>query len=194
MSTTESAPPAVTGAALPPAARGPVAPPAAGYVGSLIALLLLALGVVALRDGAVAAGWLRGRPFLTTAIGWVDGLGFDWWMIPAGIAAIAIGAWWVYAALRPRRHTAVAVTARSSVWIGPADLARLASSAAETVPGVIDARSSATLRKIVVTATTTVGDAGSGFAAAVETAVRDATAVSSSPPTVRVRMRTGTGK
>ena len=137
---------------------------------------------------------MRGRPFLTTAIGWIDGLGFDWWMIPAAIVAIVVGVWWVYAALRPRRRTAVAVTARSSVWIGPADLARLASGAAETVPGVVEARSSATLRKIAVTGKTTVGDAGSGLAAAVEAAVRDATAVATSPPTVRVRMRTGTGK
>lgn len=198
MSSAEKIPPTATGAGLPPAARGPVAPPAAGYVGALIALLLLALGVVALRDSAVSAGWLRGRPFLTTAIGWVDGLGFDWWMIPAGAVAIAIGLWWVSAALRPRRRTAVSVTARSSVWIGPADLARLASRAAHTVPGVVDARSSATLRKVTVTAkvtaTTTVGESGSGLASAIETAVREATAVTSSPPTVRVRTRTGTAK
>jgi hypothetical protein len=115
-------------------------------------------------------------------------------MIPAGIVAVVIGAWWVYAALRPRRRTAVAVTARSSVWIGPADLARLASRAAEKVPGVVEARSSATLRKVTVTAKTTAGDARAGVAAAVETAVRDATAVASPPPTVRVRTRTGSGK
>ena len=72
-------------------------------------------------------------------------------------AAVLVGAWCVYAALRPRRRTAVAVAARSSVWIAPADLARLASRAAETVPGVLDARSSATLRKITVTAHTTAG-------------------------------------
>ena len=96
-----------------------MAAPAAGYVGTLIAVLMLGLGVIALRDSAVSAGWLDGRPWITTVINWIDGLTFAWWMIPAGIAAILVGAWWVYAALRPRRRTALAVTAASSVWIAP---------------------------------------------------------------------------
>jgi hypothetical protein len=187
--TSENTPPPATVTALPPAGAGPVAAPAAGYVGTLIALLALALGVVALRDGAVSAGWLDGRPFLTSAIGWVDGLGFDWWMIPVGIVLTVVGAWSVLAALRPRRRTAVAVTARSSVWIGPADLARLASRAAEAVPGVIDARSSATLKKITVTARTTTDTPE--LKAAVTDAVRQAAAITSAPPTVRTRTRLG---
>ena len=178
--------------AVPTAGRAPVATPAAGYVGTLIAVLILGLGVIALRDSAVSAGWLDGRPWITTVINWMDGLTFAWWMIPAGIAAILVGAWWVYAALRPRRRTALAVNAASSVWIAPADLARLASRAAETVPGVLDARSSATLRKITVTAHTTADSGATQMKSAVVEAVRDsAAAIVNPPPKIRVRTRTG---
>jgi hypothetical protein len=117
-----------------------------------------------------------------TVINWIDGLTFAWWMIPAGIAAILVGAWWVYAALRPRRRTALAVTAASSVWIGPADLARLVSRAAEKVPEVLEARSSATLRKLTVTAHTTAEGGATQMKSAVADAVRDSVAAIVNPP------------
>jgi hypothetical protein len=177
--------------ATPAAASPPVAAPAAGYVGTLIAVLLLGLGVVALRDGAVSAGWLDGKEWTKNAVGWVDGLTFAWWMIPVAIVAIVVGLWWVYAAVRPRRRTAVAVAARSSVWIAPADLARLASAAAESVAGVLDARSSATLHRITVTAHTTADDGAADVESAITDAVRDATAILGTPMKIRVRTRTG---
>jgi uncharacterized protein DUF6286 len=176
---------------MPVAGSGPVAAPAAGYVGTVIALGMLAIGVIALRDSAVTAGWLDGREWTKGAIGFVDGLTFDWWMIPAGVGSILVGVWWVYAALRPRRRTAVAVAAKSSVWMAPAELARLASHAAESVPGVLEARSSASLRKITVTAHTTANGSATEVRSAVIDAVRAATAILSTPPKTRVRTRTG---
>jgi hypothetical protein len=173
-----------------------VAAPAAGYVGTLIALLLLAAGVVALRDAAVFAGWLDGRPWTSNFIDWLDGLTVQWYTSPLGVLALVIGLWWVYAALRPRRRTAVPVAAQTSVWIAPADLARIASAAAEPVPGVLDARARAGLRKIVVTAHTTsdTGDSSGGkqIKAAIAAAVTGAMeGFVASPPKVSVRTRTG---
>ena len=69
-------------ASMPPAAPAPVAAPVAGYVGTVLALLMLGAGVIALRDGAVSAGWLDGRPFTTTFVGWLDGLSFAPWIGP----------------------------------------------------------------------------------------------------------------
>lgn len=183
--------PASATASMPPAAPAPVAAPVAGYAGTAVALLMLGAGVIAMRDSAVSAGWLDGRPFTTTFVGWLDGLTFTWWMIPVGLLAVVVGAWCVYAALRPRRRTAVAVAARSSVWMAPADLARVASRAAETVPGVLDARSVATLRKITVTAHTTAGSGAPQIKSEVAEAVRDAATIVSKSPKIRVRTRTG---
>ncbi len=36
-----------------------------------------------------------------------------------------VGVWWVLAALKPRRRTALALQARRAVWIRPRDLAHL---------------------------------------------------------------------
>ena len=179
---------------LPAPGRGPVAAPAAGYVGALIALVVLGAGVVAVRDAAVFAGWLDGQPFTTTAIDGIDGLTVQWWTSPVGIIAIGVGLWWTYAALRPRRPTAVAVAADTSVWIAPADLARIATATANTVPGVLSARSKAGLRKITVTAQITADTSNDGqplksaIAAAITNALGPALA---SPPKIMVRTRTG---
>jgi hypothetical protein len=173
----------------------PAAAPVAGYVGAVLALLTLAVGVVAIRDGAVSAGWLDGRPWTLNAVEWLDGLTFQWWMFPVGILAILAGVWSVYTALRPRRHTGLQLAADSSVWIGKTDLARIATSAAERVPGVLGARSSATLRKVTVTGVTTAADrgrSGNQLKGAVTAAVeKTLETVMASPPKVAVRVRTG---
>lgn len=173
----------------------PAAAPVAGYVGSLIALLTLALGVIALRDSAVYAGWLDGRPWTLNAVEWLDGLTFQWWMYPVGVLAILVGLWSLYSALRPRRRTGLQLAADSSVWINKTDLARIATSAAERVPGVLDARSTATLRKVTVTAVTTAAERGRGgnqVKTAVTAAVENTLdAVVADQPKVAVRVRTG---
>ena len=174
----------------PASGRPPVAAPAAGYVAALIALLILAVGVVALRDAAVHFGWLRGTAWTDTAVSGLDGLTYQPWMLPAGIVAILIGLWWVSAALRPRRRTALAVPARTSVWIAKSDLARLASAAAASVPGVLDSRSSASPRTVKVTADVTGSDPA--LKAAITTAVADTIGgFTTTTPRIKVRTRTG---
>jgi hypothetical protein len=178
-------------AAVDPApGRPPVAAPAAGYVGALIALLILAAGAVALRDAAVRFGWLQGTAWTDTAVSGLDGLTYQPWMLPGGVVAILIGLWWVSAALRPRRRTALAVPARTSVWIAKADLARLASAAAASVPGVLDSRTSASLRTVKVTADVTGSDPA--LKTAITTAVSEAIGgFTTTTPRIKVRTRTG---
>ncbi|TPG33030.1 DUF6286 domain-containing protein [Mycolicibacterium hodleri] len=175
----------------PAAGRAPVAAPTAGYVGALVALLLLAVGAMALRDAAVDWGWLRGAPWITTAISGLDGLTHQVWMLPAGVVAVLLGLWSITAGLRPRRRTALAVSARTSVWIPRADLARLATAAADTVPGVLSAKASASLRTVSVTAVvTTGGDAA--LDAAINAAVTEAlNGFIVDTPRIKVRTRTG---
>ena len=175
---------------LPAAGRPPVAAPAAGYVGALIALLLLGAGAVALRDAAVEFGWVQGTPWTSTAISALDGLTYQGWMLPVGIVVILIGLWSVSAALRPRKRIALAVPAQTSVWIAKADLARLASAAADSVPGCIDSRASAGLRTIKVSADVTSDDP------AVKVAITSAIAetiggFTSTTPRIKLRTRTG---
>lgn len=177
-------------AAVPAAGRAPVAPPAAGYVGAVLAVLLIAAGCIALRDGFIAAGWFGGPLWFDAAINWIDGLTFQGWMIAAGIAAVVIGAWILFSALRPRRATGIRLDAHSGIWIAPVDVARIAARAAQKVPGVLDAHTTATRRTLTVTAHTTGPNAD--IKADIETAVADAvTTILAAPPKLAVRLREG---
>ncbi|MEU0494574.1 DUF6286 domain-containing protein [Mycobacterium sp. NPDC006124] len=178
------------GTARPAPGRPPVAAPAAGYVGALLALLILAAGAIALRDAAVHFGWLTGTAWIDAAVSGLDGLTPQGWMLPAGVVAVLVGLWWIYAAIRPRRRTALEVPASTSVWITKADLARLARAAAGSVPGVLDSRASASLRSVKVTADVTGDDPT--LKAAITTAVADAIGgFTTTTPRITVRTRTG---
>jgi hypothetical protein len=176
---------------VPPAGRAPTALPAAAPAGAFLALVLLGLGVVALRDTAVALQWLHGAPWIDAVIAGIADLRFAWWMIPAGIAALAIGAVLVVSAVRPPRKTALAVNAKSSVWISPWELAGVSTYAANAIPGVFSARTAATPRKLVVSARVTDAETIDAKSAEVETAVLSAIRFVVNPPTVTVHLTGG---
>ena len=183
--------PAATPPASPPAGRAPAALPAAAPAGVFLALVLLGLGVVALRDTAVALQWLPGTPWIDEVIHHIDGLRFTATMIPAGLAALAVGVALVIAGLRPRRQTVLAVTAASSVWISPWELAAVSSYAANTVPGVFEAHTAATRRALTVSARVTDTTTAPAKALDVEAAVCAAIGILAAPPKVTVRIGTG---
>lgn len=188
--TGESAPPVAATPLDPASARTPLAAARAAYTGAFLALVLLALGAVGIRDSIVAAGWFSGNGTLWTsaAIDWIDGLRPAAWMIPAGVAAAIIGAWFLVLALAPRRRTAVVVDASTSIYIDPHSIARVATLAAREVDGVLDATSTATRKKIRVRVTTTGDDT---VPAAVTHAVRTALTPLASTPKISVDTRSG---
>lgn len=183
--------PGAESAARPPAGSPPSALPAAAPAGVFLALLLLGLGVVALRDTAVALQWLHGTPWIDAVIHRIDGLYFAWWLIPAGLAALAVGVALVICAVRPRRHTVLAVNAASSVWISPWELAAVGTYAANSVPGVFGARTAATRRTLTVWARVADSETADAKVGDVEAAVHAATGIVSSPPKVTVRIHDG---
>ncbi|WP_040794045.1 DUF6286 domain-containing protein [Nocardia higoensis] len=168
----------------------PLAAPAVGYAGALLALALLGIAVVALRDAAVSAGWLNGTRWVDSAIEWLDGLSFAGWMVPVGVVAVVAGAWLLLLAALPRRQKAVQADARSSVWIEYNDLARAAARLAVRVPGVLSARATASRRRITVIAGVTA-DSGS-TAETIDDAVRSGlSGILAEVPAVRTRTRAG---
>ncbi len=170
--------------------KTPLALPAAAFTGPLIAVLVLAAGVVGIRDGILGAGWITGTSWTTAAAEWIDGLAFAGWMIPVAIAAIIIGLFLLLAALRPRRKTAVALTAQTSVWIEPAAIARIAADVARSVPGVLNAKATATRRAVTIRAQVT-GDDRSGIAETITEQVKIALEPVQKAPKVTVRSRVG---
>ncbi len=168
--------------------RTPTAALAAAPLAVLVALLVLAAGVVGIRDALVAAGALSGSSWITSAAGTVDGLRAQPWMIPVGVVVAVIGLWWVLAALKPRKRTELELAARTGSWIRPDDVARLARTVADEVDGVVSASASAKRRSVTVTVTTTSRES-SAIRAEVTEAVQARLAPLTAPPTVKVKAR-----
>lgn len=168
----------------------PRAPAPAAYLGAALSLSVAALGVIGIRDGIVAAGWVGGSMWTANAVNWIDGLSFAPWMIPAGVIALLLGVVLVIMALAPRRTTAVPVAGQTSVVISHRDIARIAQSAARTVPGVIDANADSTRRTVTVRART-LGQGDSTITSVVSQAVSASLAALATQPKIVVRIRPG---
>lgn len=166
-------------AAKPPVGVGPVP-----FVGAVLALVLVAVGVAGIRDALVAIGAAEGEPWIDSVVDTVDGWQPQFWLVPAGIALVLLGVWLILVALRPRSRTGVAVRAATGVFLRTGDVERLAARAASDVDGVLSARSSASHRKVEVRVAVT---GGANTADRVRTAVQDALQPLESIPTVQVK-------
>ena len=177
------------------AAKTPLGPGIISLVGIVLALLVIAVGVVAAQTALVASGVLSGHSWLTTAVTAVNGLSPAVWMLPVGIVLALVGLWLVLTALRPRPRTGVALRATTGVFLRPRDIARLAAAAAGDVDGVQDATASATRTTVTVHITTTgAADtaAQGGVVDAAKTVVAGRLSALSKP--VRVTVRTSGGR
>lgn len=172
----------------PTAGRTPAATPAAAPWALLLALAVIVLGAIGIRDALVAAGALRGTSWTKRAADTIDGLSPQTWMIPAGVALALLGLWWLLAALKPRKRTEIALSGDPGAWIRSGDLARLTQPTAENVDGVVSARVSAGRRTVTVKATTTAREA-TEIRAALADAVEDRLTAMQRAPKVKVNTR-----
>ncbi len=134
-----------------PVTRPPRARPVATGVAVLLALGLVALAVVGVRDLAVARGWSSGAPWVADAVGSLDGLTASTAVVVASIASVVVGLLLVLVALTPARRTHLPVDGEHDLWISPAAVGELARARADRAPGVISAElARATRRRAVV--------------------------------------------
>lgn len=166
-----------------PAAKTPVSSGAIATLGLVLAVLLTAVGVAAVRDALVYAGVLKGTPLLSLAARATNGVTPAVWMIPVGIALAVLGLWLLIMALRPRPRKAVTLTAQTGVFLRPKDVSRLAETAAERVDGVLDVRVSAKPKTAKVTVRSTGDQATSDR---VRDAVTDRLSALENPPTLKI--------
>ncbi|MFC9980427.1 hypothetical protein [Gordonia sp. NPDC127522] len=129
----------------------PAALPGAAVAGAALGLILLALGAAAVRDIAVDASWLDGRPWSVTAAEWVAELQWQNWMWPAAIGLIFVGLVLLWIAVKPRRQTHLELGGGEGMWTRPGDVARRCSAAMSDLPGVLDADTVVTRRKVTCT-------------------------------------------
>lgn len=160
---------------------------AIGVIGPILAVLLIAFGLLLLRDALVAAGAFGGNQWLPAATTGLREFSPAWWLIPAGIVVALIGLWLIVTALRPRSRRTLPLTSRTGVFLHTRDIARLASGAAHDVDGVLDVSSAATRRKVSVSVRAT---SAPGVRDAVTAAVTQRLSALQSPPRVAVRVHT----
>lgn len=171
------------------AAPVPVAAAAASKVAVVLAIVLAALGVVAVRDAVVGLGWASGSTWLPVAADAVDGFAPVDWLTIAGVAVVLIGLLLVVLALKPRRRTAVAVSAQTPMYLTVDGIAALAGAAARDIAGVVDARASSSRRRVIVRCRVTRDDSGAMRATIAEAVTRNLSTLQN-PPRVVVRTRT----
>lgn len=158
----------------------------------LWSLLLIALGVVAVRDALVHADLLDGRPWTQQALDFLDGHTAGDWLVPVAVLCLLLALWLLVVAVKPRPRSEARLQADTGVFLTKTSLRRLATSAAGDVDGVDTADARATLSRVRVTATTTP-DQVDAVQAGVQAAVTERLAALVQPPRVDVRVTTTGG-
>ena len=169
-----------------PAAKTPVGPGVVTVIGLILAVLVIALGAVGVHDALVAAGAVAQPPWIDAAAKSLQGLRPAFWLVPVGVTLVLLGLWLLLSALRPRPRTAIALQARTGVFLRPRDVATLARCAAQDVDGVTSAKVTASPRKIVVAARSTTGGLQQNITQAITTRLR----ALATAPTVQVTVKT----
>lgn len=89
--------------------RGPHRVAGSTITSILIAIALIAVGVIVLRDAAIGVGWVGGSAWTAVATRWVQHVHWMWWTWPAAVAAGIAGLILLVLTVKPRRRTHVAV-------------------------------------------------------------------------------------
>lgn len=141
------------------AAKPPVGVGASPLVAQLLAVGLVALGVVGVQDLLARTGVLAQEPWLDTALGAVDGVTSDSpWVLVGGVAAAVVGLVLLPVPFRRRPRKALELRATTGVRLRTQDLSRLVRGSLEAVDGVTDVEVHSSGRSLKVTAATVVSD------------------------------------
>jgi len=159
----------------------PKASPAARTWAVILGLLLLAAGVVGVRETWLVGSGSDAQSWVQPVLNLIATEELQTWMIWAGVASIVVGLIFLFAAVKTRRTTHMQL---ASMWMRPVDIARLSSATARRVPGVASAQTSADSKKAKVTVNGDTDDAE--LQGRVETAVTRCLAHLKNPPQVTV--------
>ncbi len=135
-------------AAKPPVGVGP-----APFVGELVALLVVALGVVGVQEALVRSGLLDATSWSSAAVDAVDGLRVATWVLVAGVLLVVAGVFVLPLAFRRRPRKTVQLLADTGVSVRSRDLGRLCEHALADADAVTDVSVRAGSRTLRVTAT-----------------------------------------
>ena len=149
----------------------PKARPAASGVSLVLALALVGVAVVAVRDLAVDRGWADGTTWTGDAVDRLDGIEAGIPAVVVGVVMALAGLWLILTAVRPAARTHETTSGPSDVWITRSAVRAVATGAAEQTPGVAAASSRHRRGRVVVTVQSDRPDVASQVEANVRTAL-----------------------
>lgn len=136
------------------AARPPVGTGSAPLVGLLIALALVALGVLGVQEALVRSGAIDAASWTSGMVSGLDGITAADWMLAAFVAAILLGLVLLGVVFRPRPRKALALRANTGVYLRTSHLAQVAEHLVEGADGVTEVSARSTRRKLLLNVTT----------------------------------------
>lgn len=136
------------------AARPPVGTGSSPLIGLLLALGLMALGVVGIQEALVRSEAISDTSWTSTALTRADGVRSATWMLVAFIALIVVGVLLLLVALRRRPRKTLTLTANTGVYLRTRDLSRIVESRLDGTDSITHASARTTRKKLRITVTT----------------------------------------
>lgn len=175
-----------------PRAKTPLGTGFEPFLGVVWALIVVAIGVVGVRDALVSSGALSGRGWGEQAAANLDNRSPQVWIVPVGAALAVVGLLLIVAGLRHRPRKGIRLTATTGVYLSTGSVQRLAQAAASNVDGVDMTAVSATRRRVSIDATTLVTEPEE-TRRRIEAAVGGRLSALDTPPTIRARVQRAEG-
>ncbi|AEF38923.1 DUF6286 domain-containing protein [Hoyosella subflava] len=129
----------------------PLSTPAALYFGLIAGAGLIVLGAIGVRDFLIFRELLPGPAWIPPTLESLVGTGWQNWMYFPAAAALVVGVYALIAAVLPRRKTHFRLATEDPAWMRPKDIARRCSALAREIPGVINARTTVSRKRAIVT-------------------------------------------
>lgn len=137
----------------------PKARPAAAATAAVLALVLIALAVVTVRELAVVQRWASGSSWSLDAVRALDGLTPSVGVAVVGVVVALLGLLLVWLALKPAVRTHLQARSDGDLWLSSGAVAALAQGVADRAPGVISADATRVGRRRITVDVVTSGDA-----------------------------------
>lgn len=171
-------------------AKPPVGTGSSPLFAQLLALLLIAAGVVGVQEALVRTGVLSQSSWTRSAVTSLDGISVAAWMLPIFVVVALLGLLLLVVVIKPRPRKALTLKANTGVYLRTADLARVIDGLIEGTEGVTDVSTKVSRRKMRVRVMTLSGrDRNSAIETDIRSRLAPALAALSSPPTAAISIR-----
>lgn len=117
---------------------------------TVLALVLIGIAVIAVRDLLVSQGWATGSPVAPALVDSSDGLRASVGLAIVGGVVALVGLVLLWLGFRPGSRTHLRVAGDADLWLAPGAVAALAQETADRLPGVVSADSSRSSRRRIV--------------------------------------------